>query len=158
MPRRAACVGQGRRYPPWPEGSSQPTPPARSSSFRKLCPGDESVGILAARCGIRPLAATAARSPGLGPGRGGLAGRPRAQDDARFAIGMQDDARFAIGMQEQAGIDVISDGEWRRDTYVDVVAEIMTGFEWVKRETFVSHQVVTKPMTPRRPGVIAEEV
>src|SRR5262249_40781390 len=62
-----------------------------------------------------------------------------------------------IGMQEQAGIDIISDGEWRRETYVDVVAEIMTGFEWVKRETFAYHQVVTGRMTPRRPGVIAEE-
>src|SRR5207237_741842 len=32
---------------------------------------------------------------------------------------MDDAVRFAIGMQEQAGIDIISDGEWRRETYVD---------------------------------------
>jgi 5-methyltetrahydropteroyltriglutamate--homocysteine methyltransferase len=70
---------------------------------------------------------------------------------------MDDAVRFAIGMQEQAGIDIISDGEWRRETYVDVVAEIMTGFDWVQRETFAYHQVVTRPMTPRRPGVVAEE-
>src|SRR5213078_550134 len=63
--------------------------------------------------------------------------------DAGWRRRMDDAVRFAIGMQEQAGIDVISDGEWRRETYVDVVAEIMTGFEWVQRETFVSHQVVT---------------
>ena len=27
--------------------------------------------------------------------------------------------RFVIGLQEQAGIDMISDGEWRRETYVE---------------------------------------
>lgn len=70
---------------------------------------------------------------------------------------MDDAVRFAIGMQERAGIDVISDGEWRRETYVDVIAEIMHGFEWVKRDVFAYHQVVTRPMTPRRPGVVAEE-
>lgn len=70
---------------------------------------------------------------------------------------MDDIARFAIGMQEQAGIDIISDGEWRRESYVDVVAEIMTGFEWIQRDQFAYHQVVTKRMTPRKPGVIAEE-
>jgi 5-methyltetrahydropteroyltriglutamate--homocysteine methyltransferase len=70
---------------------------------------------------------------------------------------MDDAVRFVIGLQEQAGIDMISDGEWRRDSYVDVVAEIMHGFEWIKRDEFAYHQVVTGPMTPRRPGVIAEE-
>jgi 5-methyltetrahydropteroyltriglutamate--homocysteine methyltransferase len=65
--------------------------------------------------------------------------------------------RFIINLQEQAGIDIISDGEWRRETYVDVVGEIMQGFEWIKREQFAYHQVITRPMTPRRPGVIAEE-
>src|SRR5262249_14780540 len=51
------------------------------------------------------------------------------QHDAGWQRRMDDAVRFVIGMQEQAGIDVISDGEWRRETYVDVVAEIMTGFE-----------------------------
>lgn len=76
---------------------------------------------------------------------------------SQVARRMDDAIRFAIGMQEQAGIDVISDGEWRRESYVDVIGEIMTGFRWVKRETFAYHQVVTEKMTPRRPGVIAEE-
>src|SRR5688572_738894 len=70
---------------------------------------------------------------------------------------MDDAVRFVIGLQEQAGIDIISDGEWRRESYVDVVAEIMHGFEWIKRDEFAYHQVVTRPMTPRRPGVIAQE-
>ena len=42
---------------------------------------------------------------------------------------MDDAVRFVIGMQEQAGIDIISDGEWRRESYVDIVGEIMHGFQ-----------------------------
>ncbi len=69
-----------------------------------------------------------------------------------------DDAvRFVIGLQEQAGIDIISDGEWRRETYVDVIADLLDGFEWIDRELFGYHQVVTRKLTPRRPGVVAEE-
>src|SRR5262245_27471789 len=69
-----------------------------------------------------------------------------------------DDAvRFVIGLQEQAGIDIISDGEWRRETYVDVIADVLSGFEWVKREEFVSHQMVTRPVSLKRPGVAADE-
>jgi 5-methyltetrahydropteroyltriglutamate--homocysteine methyltransferase len=70
---------------------------------------------------------------------------------------MDDAVRFVIGLQEQAGIDIISDGEWRRESYVDVVGEIMTGYHWIKRELFAYHQVIVEKMTPRRPGVIAEE-
>src|SRR5262245_51155815 len=77
--------------------------------------------------------------------------------DAKWRRRMDDAVRFVIGMQEQAGIDIISDGEWRRETYVDVIGEIMTGFSWVKRDVFAYHQVVTGKMTPRKPGVIAEE-
>src|SRR5207248_11440989 len=65
---------------------------------------------------------------------------------------MDDAIRYVIDMQEQAGIDIISDGEWRRESYVDVIAEIQTGFEWVPRDVFAYHQVVTRKMTPRRPG------
>jgi 5-methyltetrahydropteroyltriglutamate--homocysteine methyltransferase len=60
-------------------------------------------------------------------------------------------------MQEQIGLDMISDGEWRRESYVDVVAEIMHGFRWVERDVFQYHQVVTGTMRPLKPGVIAEE-
>jgi 5-methyltetrahydropteroyltriglutamate--homocysteine methyltransferase len=79
------------------------------------------------------------------------------QHDAVWQERMDDAVRYVIGMQEQAGIDIISDGEWRRESYVDVVAEIMHGFEWIQRDVFAYHQVVTKKMTPRRPGVVAEE-
>src|SRR5207247_4504650 len=62
------------------------------------------------------------------------AGSRTGQHDAAWQRRMDDAVRFVIGMQEQAGIDLISDGEWRRESYVDVVAEIMDGFEWVQRD------------------------
>src|SRR5437870_129042 len=85
------------------------------------------------------------------------AGSRTGAHDAGWQRRMNDAVRFSIGMQEQAGIDIVSDGEWRRETYVDVVAEITNGFQWIKRETFAYHQVVTERLTPRRPGVVAEE-
>jgi 5-methyltetrahydropteroyltriglutamate--homocysteine methyltransferase len=46
------------------------------------------------------------------------------------ADGLLDDAiPSAIDMQERAGIDFVSDGEWRRESYVKVFAEAVDGFE-----------------------------
>src|SRR5262245_53246467 len=36
---------------------------------------------------------------------------------------------FAVALQETAGIDVISDGEWRREGYFQVFYERMEGFQ-----------------------------
>ncbi len=85
------------------------------------------------------------------------AGSRTGDHDAGWVRRMNDAVRFSIGMQEQAGIDIVSDGEWRRETYIDVIAEIMNGFQWIKRDVFAYHQVVTEKITPRRPGVVAEE-
>ena len=35
----------------------------------------------------------------------------------------------AIAMQDRAGLDYVSDGEWRRESYVKVFAERVRGFE-----------------------------
>jgi len=77
--------------------------------------------------------------------------------DAGWQQRMDDAVRFVIGMQERAGIDILSDGKWRRESYVDIVGEVMHGFRWVQRDEFAYHQVVTERMTPRRPGAIAAE-
>lgn len=37
--------------------------------------------------------------------------------------------RYVVAMQEQAGLDVVSDGEWRRRSYIGVIAELAQGFE-----------------------------
>src|SRR5207245_11422876 len=60
-------------------------------------------------------------------------------------------------IQVQAAIDISSDGEWRRESYVDVIAEITHGFQWIERDVFAYRQVVTEKIRPKKPGVAAEE-
>ena len=42
---------------------------------------------------------------------------------------------FAIALQEAAGIDIISDGEWRRIGYFEVFAQMVEGFQQAEYET-----------------------
>src|SRR5262245_48128722 len=63
---------------------------------------------------------------------------------------------YVIALQEAAGIDVISDGEWRRLSYIGVIADIAHGFQRGVRDG-VSWHVVTDRLTPQRPGLIAQE-
>jgi len=88
-----------------------------------------------------------------------LAARVRGGDDTAASLQSRtDDAvRFVIGLQQQAGIDIISDGEWRRETYVDVIAEMLQGFEWVARDEFAYHQVVTRKVGLSQTGLVARE-
>ncbi len=68
---------------------------------------------------------------------------------------------YAIAMQEAAGLDLISDGEWRRRSYIGVISEVMHGFDSFTVDdelgTARPFHIVVEPMTPRRPGRIAEE-
>ena len=78
--------------------------------------------------------------------------------DADPARGPRMDAAgaYIIALQEAAGIDVISDGEWRRRSYIGVIAEIMDGFAREIRDGLSWHTVVA-PMTARHPGLLGEE-
>src|SRR5436309_11063170 len=51
----------------------------------------------------------------------------------RYAKVMDEMVIFAIRLQEQAGIDVISDGEWRRRHYVGEFLARVGGFERVRK-------------------------
>ena len=42
---------------------------------------------------------------------------------------------FAIGLQEAAGIDILSDGEWRRIGYFEVFAQMVEGFQRAEYQT-----------------------
>ena len=88
-----------------------------------------------------------------------LAARTKSDGAPSAALQRRTDeaVRFVIGLQEQAGIDLVSDGEWRRETYVDVIAELLRGFTWIERELFAYHQVITKKVEPWRSGIVAEE-
>lgn len=42
---------------------------------------------------------------------------------------LDDAVPFAIALQEAAGVDIVSDGEWRRFSYVAVITDVATGFK-----------------------------
>ena len=49
--------------------------------------------------------------------------------DANFQSILDTAVPFAITLQEKAGLDYITDGEWRRESYVKVFADSVSGFE-----------------------------
>ncbi len=78
------------------------------------------------------------------------------EDDPDRAARLDVAVAYVIAMQEAAGIDVVSDGEWRRLSYIGVIADIMTGFARETRDGLSWHTVVA-PMTPKHPGLLGEE-
>jgi 5-methyltetrahydropteroyltriglutamate--homocysteine methyltransferase len=71
---------------------------------------------------------------------------------------MDEAVRDAVSMQEKAGLDVVTDGEWRRRSYIGVIAELAHGFAL---ETNLADgrpwTVVTEKLSPKEPGFIANE-
>ena len=70
---------------------------------------------------------------------------------------------YVVAVQEAAGLDIISDGEWRRKSYIGVVSEIVSGFELEKTHVdsyrhgaFVGY-TVTGEVSPVSPGLFARE-
>jgi len=67
---------------------------------------------------------------------------------------------FAIALQDGAGVDVVSDGEWRRFSYVGVIADIAggfsRGFSGPARDGKYWH-TVTGRVVPRNPGLLADD-
>jgi 5-methyltetrahydropteroyltriglutamate--homocysteine methyltransferase len=79
-----------------------------------------------------------------------------APEAARTAM---DRAVAAAGaMQEAAGLDVVTDGEWRRRSYIGVIAELAHGFELgVNPIDLRPWTTVTGRLAPKRTGFIADE-
>src|SRR4051794_12140111 len=65
----------------------------------------------------------------------------------------------AVALQEAAGLDVVTDGEWWRKSYIGVIAELAHGFE-VGRNPADGRPwtVVVDRLAPKQPGFIAREV
>ena len=83
--------------------------------------------------------------------------------DEQEADGLLDDAiPLAVRMQERAGLDFVSDGEWRRESYVKVFAEAVDGFEpdlirdSGSRISSVAYPAVVSALVPRRPIAAGE--
>ncbi len=66
--------------------------------------------------------------------------------------------RYAVSMQEMAGLDVVTDGEWRRRSYIGVIAELAHGFALeINLADGRPWTVVTEKLSPKEPGFIAAE-
>ncbi|MBC8070472.1 MAG: cobalamin-independent methionine synthase II family protein [Deltaproteobacteria bacterium] len=63
-----------------------------------------------------------------------------------------------IALQEQAGLDVLTDGEWRRRSYIGVIAELAHGFTLSYASDGRPLTTVTGELSPRAPGFVADEV
>lgn len=62
----------------------------------------------------------------------------------------------ALALQERAGVDEITDGEWRRESYVKVFAERVRGFEHDLHESGLPYPAVVAPIEYFRPLVLEE--
>jgi 5-methyltetrahydropteroyltriglutamate--homocysteine methyltransferase len=66
--------------------------------------------------------------------------------------------QYAVSIQEYAGLDVVTDGEWRRRSYIGVIAELAHGFTLeVNPADGRPWTVVTEKLAPKEPGFIAAE-
>ena len=67
--------------------------------------------------------------------------------------------RSVVALQEAAGLEVVSDGEWRRKSYIGVIAELAHGFELsLNPVDGRPWTVVVDRLSPKLPGFIAREV
>ena len=66
---------------------------------------------------------------------------------------------YVVGLQEGAGLDVVTDGEWRRASYSGVSADLAHGFE-VGRNPADGRPwtIVTGELAPKDAGFIAREI
>jgi 5-methyltetrahydropteroyltriglutamate--homocysteine methyltransferase len=76
--------------------------------------------------------------------------------EAEYAKRLDAAVAYVIALQEQAGLDLVSDGEWRRRSYIGVISELAHGFEmgWVGPRSW---HTVTGPLAPKNPGFVAAE-
>ena len=66
--------------------------------------------------------------------------------------------RYVVSMQEMAGLDVVTDGEWRRRSYIGVIAELAHGFTLeVNPSDGRPWTIVTGKLSAKQPGFIAGE-
>lgn len=77
---------------------------------------------------------------------------------AEYEHRMQAAVRYAVALQEQAGIDVVTDGEWWRKSYIGVIAELAHGFQLGTFPDGRPFTLVVDKLAPKNPGFIAREV
>src|SRR3989344_2720303 len=64
--------------------------------------------------------------------------------------------KFIVQLQEYAGLDTISDGEWRRLSYIGVIADLLNGFE-VKLKDGIWWHTIKEKLSWKNKGLFAKE-
>ena len=79
-------------------------------------------------------------------------------DDEAYRRRMGFAISSAVALQEEAGLDVITDGEWWRKSYIGVIAELAHGFQLDQYPDGRPRTIVVDRLAPKSPGFIAREV
>ena len=80
-------------------------------------------------------------------------------DQAEYDRRMEAAVRYVVAMQENAGLDILTDGEWWRKSYIGVIAELAHGFEvGTNPADGRPWTIVVDKLAPKKPGTIAREV
>lgn len=88
--------------------------------------------------------------------REGVTGE-RVVEEESFQKAMDAAVRYVVALQEEAGLDIVTDGEWRRASYIGVIAELAHGFEVGRTADGRPWTVVVDELTPKQTGFIAAE-
>ena len=76
-----------------------------------------------------------------------------------YARRMEAAIRYIVALQEQAGVDILTDGEWRRKSYIGVIAELAHGFSLSRNPSDGRPwTVVVDKLEPKDPGFVAREI
>src|SRR5688500_15719871 len=79
--------------------------------------------------------------------------------DADYDRRMEAAVRYVVALQENAGLDILTDGEWWRKSYIGIIAELANGFEvGTNPEDGRPWTIVVDKLSPKNPGTIAREV
>ena len=64
--------------------------------------------------------------------------------------------KFIVQLQESVGLDEVSDGEWRRLSYIGVIADLLNGFKRTLKDGLWWH-TVTQKVSFKRKNLFADE-
>ena len=79
-------------------------------------------------------------------------------DPVEYQRAMDAAVGYIVRLQEHAGLDVVTDGEWRRRSYIGVIAELAHGFELgTNPADGRPWTVVVDRLAPKEPGFIARK-
>jgi len=78
------------------------------------------------------------------------------KDPAVFDRHMNAAIDHILALQEMAGLDIVSDGEYRRRAYIGIIADVCDGFLLERKFGVWWHSVVA-PIEHTRPGLTAKE-